>query len=152
MVQRIKRDEISKHLERRLGPSPWFKVTQDQIDQFADCINDHQFIHVDPEAAKNGPFGCTVAHGFLSLSMLSYLCGAYSLRLEGAHTFINYGLDKVRFLTPVRVNSHIRAWTKVIAIEEKSPNHFVMRSEVELEIEDEEKPALVAEWITMQVL
>ena len=152
MVQVINVTDIKQYVGRQLGPSDWFTVTQDQIDLFADCINDHQFIHVDPEAAKNGPFGTTVAHGFLCLSMLSSLCRQFSPAIEGTRTRINYGLDNVRFLNPVKVNSKIRAHANVLAIDEKKPGQFVFRSRVQLEIRGEEKPALVADWITLQIL
>ena len=152
MVQLVKPDEVDQFIGQPAQPSPWFTVTQDQINQFADCTHDHQFIHVDPEAARNGPFGTTIAHGFLTLSMLSHFAESFSLALEGAHTFVNYGFDKVRFLTPVKVGSRIRANATFLGIEEKNPGQFVLRTQIAVDIEGEEKPALVAEWITLQIL
>lgn len=151
MVKVISKEEASNFSGYQAEPTDWHNVTQDQINQFADCTLDHQFIHVDPEAAKNGPFGTTIAHGFLSLSMLSHFAESYSLLIDGAHTFINYGFDKVRFLTPVKVDGNIRAVANVVDITEKKPGQFVVKTQVTVEIEGETKPALVAEWISMQI-
>ncbi|MCP3908200.1 MAG: MaoC family dehydratase [Oceanicoccus sp.] len=147
----IKADTIAEYIGQQSEPSPWHTVTQEQINQFADCTLDHQFIHVDPEAAKNGPFGTTIAHGFLSLSMLSHFAESTGLIIDGAHTFINYGFDKVRFLTPVKVDSKIRATATVISLVEKNPGQFVLTTNMVVEIEGEEKPALIAEWVSMQI-
>lgn len=152
MAQIIKRDAVAQFVGHQSQPSAWFTVTQDQIDQFADCTLDQQFIHVDPVAAKAGPFGTPIAHGFLTLSMLTHFAKGFSMVIEGAHTLVNYGFDKVRFLTPVKVDSRIRARATFAAIDEKNPGQFVVRMQVTVEIEGEEKPALVAEWITMQML
>ncbi|WP_101760102.1 MaoC family dehydratase [Oceanicoccus sp. KOV_DT_Chl] len=152
MAQIIKRDEVSNYVGFSSEPSEWFTVTQDQINQFADCTLDQQFIHVDPVAAKEGPFGDTIAHGFLTLSMLTHFAKGFSMVIEGAHTLVNYGFDKVRFLTPVKVNSRVRGRATFAAIEEKNPGQFLLRLQVTVEIEGEDKPALIAEWITMQML
>ncbi len=138
------------------GTGEWFEVTQDQIDAFADVTQDHQFIHVDPEAAKATPFGTTIAHGFLTLSMLTHLSkGASSAtpdpaRLEGVLMGVNYGFDKVRFVNPVKVGSRIRARAVTSNAVLKGSAIDVTRS-FTVEIEGEEKPALVAEWITRVV-
>jgi acyl dehydratase len=152
MVQIIKRDEVADFVGHESDPSEWFTVTQEQINQFADCTLDQQFIHVDPLAAKDGPFGTTIVHGFLTLSMLTHFAGSFSMIIEGAHTLVNYGFDKVRFLTPVKVDSRVRARATFAAIDEKNPGQFVVRMNITVEIEGEGKPALVAEWITMQML
>ena len=152
MVQVVKQDEIDQFIDVEAEPTSWFTVSQEQINQFADCTHDHQFIHVDPEAAKEGPFGTTIAHGFLTLSMLSHFAQDYSLIIDGAHTFINYGFDKVRFLSPVKVDSRIRVNARFLSIVEKKPGQFVITTLVSVEIEGEEKPALVAEWISMQMV
>ena len=152
MVQIIKREEVQQHIGQQTGTSDWFTVTQDQINQFADCTLDQQFIHVDPEAAKSGPFGVPIAHGFLTLSMLTHMATGFSLVIDGAHTFINYGFDKVRFLTPVKVDQRIRGQATIASIEEKNPDQFLLKMQISVEIEGEEKPALIAEWLTMQVL
>ena len=138
------------------GTGEWFQVTQDQIDQFADVTHDHQFIHVDPEAAKATPFGTTIAHGFLTLSMLTKLtAGASSAapdpaRYEGMLMGINYGFNKVRFVNPVKVGSRIRARAVTSNVELKGNSLEISRN-ITVEIEGEEKPALVAEWVTRVV-
>jgi acyl dehydratase len=138
------------------GTGEWFQVTQEQIDQFADLTHDHQFIHVDPEAAKATPFGTTIAHGFLTLSMLTHLSeGASSAshdpaRFEGVAMGINYGFNKVRFINPVKVGSRIRARGVTANVELKGSAIEVTRTYT-VEIEGEEKPALVADWVTRAV-
>jgi len=146
----IKKDEIAQSIGDQAEPTPWFTVEQDQINQFADCTHDHQFIHVDEEKAKETPFGTTIAHGFLTLSMLSKFAESFSTIIDGVYMGMNYGFDKVRFLAPVKVNSKIRAHAKTLDIVEKKPGQFMVKTEVTVEIEGEEKPALVAEWISMQ--
>ena len=138
------------------GTGDWFEVTQAQIDAFADVTHDHQFIHVDPERAKATPFGTTIAHGFLTLSMLTHLAAGASsaprdpARYEGVLMGINYGFNKVRFVNPVKVGSRIRARAVTTAVELKGSAIDVTRS-FTVEIEGEEKPALVAEWVTRTV-
>jgi len=138
------------------GTGEWFEVTQDQINQFADVTHDHQFIHVDPEAAKATPFGTTIAHGFLTLSMLTKLTvGASSApqdaaRFDGVLMGINYGFNKVRFVSPVKVGSKIRARGVTANVELKGNMIEVTRS-FTIEIEGEEKPAVAADWITRTV-
>jgi len=138
------------------GAGEWFEVTQDQVNRFADVTYDHQFIHVDPEQAKDTPFGGTIAHGFLTLSMLSHLsAGATSApqdpaRFEGVVMGINYGFNKVRFLNPVKVGSRIRARGVTSNVELKGSSIDVTR-DFTVEIEGEDKPALVAEWVTRTV-
>jgi acyl dehydratase len=138
------------------GTGEWFEVTQDQINQFADVTHDHQFIHIDPEAAKATPFGTTIAHGFLTLSMLTHLAkGASSApadaaRYEGVLMGINYGFNKVRFVSPVKVGSKIRGRAVTSNVELKGNMIEVTRSYT-IEIEGEEKPAVVADWLTRTV-
>ncbi len=135
------------------GTGEWFEVTQDQINAFADVTLDHQFIHVDPEAAKATPFGTTIAHGFLTLSMLTHLsAGASSAapdpaRLTGVLMGLNYGFNKVRFINPVKVNSRVRARGVTSNVELKGNSIDVTRT-FTVEIDGEEKPAMVAEWVT----
>lgn len=145
----IKREDIASAVGQVADPSPWHKVTQEQINAFADCTLDHQFIHVDPEKAKQSPFGTTIAHGFLSLSMLSHFSETAGFVIEGTQMGVNYGCDKVRFLSPVKVDSRIRGVAKLMSIEEKHPGQFMVKSEFTVEIEGEDKPALIAEWIGM---
>jgi acyl dehydratase len=138
------------------GAGDWFQVTQDQINQFADVTHDHQFIHVDPDRAKATPFGTTIAHGFLTLSMLTKLAQGASAaspdpaKLEGILMGINYGFNRVRFVSPVKVGSRIRARGVTSNVELKGSAVEVTRN-FTVEIEGEEKPALVAEWVTRTV-
>jgi len=148
----IKRNDIEKHIGFQAEPTPWHEVTQQQINQFADCTLDHQFIHVDEEKAKQTPFGSTIAHGFLSLSMLAHFAEDFSALIEGFYMGLNAGFDKIRFLQPVKVNSRIRAHAKILSIEEKKPGQFRFCTEVTVEIEDCETPALVAQWISVQMV
>ena len=138
------------------GVGEWFDMTQDRIDQFADVTQDHQFIHVDPERAKATPFGATIAHGFLTLSLLTHLSAGASAaapdpaRFEGMLMGINYGFNKVRFVNPVKVDSRIRARGVTTNVELKGNSIEVTRSYT-VEIEGVEKPALVADWLTRVV-
>jgi len=151
-MQQVTREELQNHVGKAAQPTDWFTVTQEQINQFADCTLDHQFIHVDPEKAKETPFGSTIAHGFLSLSMLSHFAESFSLVIEGVYMGVNYGFDKVRFISPVKVDSRIRCHAKVIDAIEKKPGQFMITTSVEVEIEGSDKPALKADWIGMQMV
>lgn len=133
------------------GAGEWFEVTQDQVNEFADVTSDHQFIHVDPEAAKATPFGGTIAHGFLTLSMLTHLQASIPqdpARFAGILMGVNYGFDKVRFVSPVRVGSRIRAHAELIDVQLKDPNNLQVTRRFTVEIEGGERPALVADWVT----
>lgn len=152
MTNTIAKDEIKSYLGFEAEPTPWHTVTQQQINQFADCTLDHQFIHTDPDRAKQTPFGSTIAHGFLTLSMLSHYSESFNLLIDGVYMGINSGFDKVRFVAPVKVGKRIRALAKVISIEEARAGQFRFKTEVTVEIEDEKKPAVVAEWITIQMV
>lgn len=127
------------------GTSDWLQIDQDRINKFAEATNDPQFIHVDPERAAETPFGTTIAHGFLTLSLVSYLTSGLLKVPEGTDMVINYGLNKVRFLMPVKVNQHLRAHMENIEITEKRPGQILIRSTVTLEIKEEDKPACIAE-------
>ncbi|MBT8141320.1 MAG: MaoC family dehydratase [Gammaproteobacteria bacterium] len=151
-MKTITKEQAQNYSEIETLPSDWFTVTQDQIDTFAKCTLDEQFIHVDPEKAAQTPFGGTIAHGFLSLSMLSYFSESFALLIDGCYMGVNYGFDKVRFIAPVRSGKRIRGHGKVIEIKEKKPGTFAFRMEVTIEIEGEDKPALMAEWLTMQMV
>ena len=151
-MKTINKNEIQDYIGYQAGPSPWHTVTQEQINQFADCTLDHQFIHVDPERAKETPFGTTIAHGFLTLSMLSHFSESFSLVIDGIVMGINSGFDKVRFVAPVKVGKKIRAIPIVKSIEETKPGQFRFSTELSVEIEGEDKPALVAEWISIQMV
>jgi acyl dehydratase len=152
MPTKINRNDIANYIGYQAAATNWFQITQDPINQFADCTLDHQFIHVDEEKAKATPFGSTIAHGFLSLSMLSHFAEEFSLLIDGFYMGLNAGFDKVRFLQPVTVNSRIRAHAKILSIEEKKPGQFRLSTEVTIEIEGVDTPALVAEWISVQMV
>lgn len=145
----IKRDEISNYIGSQCEPSRWIEVGQERINDFADTTEDHQFIHIDPEAARNTPFGGTIAHGFLTLSLLSAMGEEFGIFVEGAQMAINYGFDKVRFLSPVPNGSRVRAQSTIANIVEKPNNQIVITYAVSVEIEGTDKPALVADWIIM---
>jgi acyl dehydratase len=151
-VKPIERHEISDYIGFVTEPSEWFEVTQDQINEFAECTLDRQFIHVNPELAAQTPFGTTVAHGFLTLSMISYFSISFNLTMKGIYMGVNKGLDRARFVAPVKVGSYIRGQGKVLSIEEKKSGQFEFKLEVTIEIKGEEKPALVAEWLTVQMV
>ncbi len=133
------------------GPSEWFQVDQERINQFADATEDHQFIHVDEDLAKQTPFGGTIAHGYLSLSLLPHLVTDLSVMPENTMMALNYGLDRLRFLAPVKSGAEVRARLKLLDVTEKSPGQLLIKNEVTLEINGEDKPALVAETLTMAV-
>ena len=140
-------DEIRKRIGEEVGVSSWILVDQARIDAFADASEDRQFIHVDPDAAAQTPFGGTVAHGFLTLSLLSRMGAEAMLLPDSLKMAINYGLDRVRFLAPVRAGSRVRGRFRLDSIEEKAPGQVLMRHTVTVEIEGEDKPALTAEWL-----
>jgi acyl dehydratase len=152
MATIVEKEKIADYVGFQAQPTPWHTVTQEQINQFADCTLDHQYIHIDPVRAKDSAFGTTIAHGFLTLSMLSHFAESYSLLISGFYMGINSGFDKVRFISPVKVGSRIRAHAKVAEIEEKKPGQYRLMTEVSIEIEGEERPALIAEWISIQMV
>ena len=140
-----------RDLQSRVGEevaiSPWLEVSQERIDTFAKAIEDFQWIHVDPERARSSPFGGTIAHGFLTLSLLSRMAGDAMLRPEGIRMGVNYGFERVRFIAPVRSGKRIRGRFVLAAFEEKRPGQFQFTHTVTVEIEGEDKPALIADWI-----
>lgn len=135
-----------------LGVSEWRTITQEQIDQFAACTDDHQWIHVDPERARReSPYGGTIAHGYLTLSLISPMQMEVGVVPSGVDQALNYGFGKVRFMTPVRVGSRIRDRVVLLAVEDKGKGRMMLTMQSTIEIEGEEKPALVAEMIAMLV-
>ena len=140
-------DAIRAQSGEEVGVSRWLTLDQARIDAFADATEDRQFIHVDPAAAAQTPFGGTIAHGFLSLSMLSRMAAEAILVPDTAKMVINYGFDRVRFLAPVRSGSRVRGRFLLDGVEEKAPGQVLLRHTVTVEIEGEEKPALIAEWL-----
>jgi len=136
----------------RLGTSRWFGVTQAMIDAFADVTEDHQFIHTDPMRAAQTPFGGTIAHGYLTLSMLSAMSYDAQPDIAGQVMGVNYGLNHLRFLSPVPAGASIRAHFTLNAVEERKPGEITLTWGVEVEIRDHPKPALVAEWLQRRYL
>ena len=152
----IDADQLSEYIGKEVGLTDWLEVNQDRINIFAEATGDFQYIHIDESRAAETPFGTTIAHGFLTLSLLSKLSsmggGIRLIKLKSAVMGINYGLDKVRFISPVKVNSKIRARFELVNAEEKKPKHYLLKHNVTVEIDGEEKPALIAEWLGMTVV
>ncbi|WP_339722486.1 MaoC family dehydratase [uncultured Paraglaciecola sp.] len=143
---------LTDYVGKTTGVSRWFTITQEQINHFADATHDHQFIHIDPIKAKETLFGTTVAHGFLSLSLLSAIAYDAGINLENTLMGLNYGFDKIRFLQPVTVNSKIRGHMVLANVLEKRPGQFLLTWDITVEIESLEKPALTAQWLTMTII
>lgn len=132
-----------------IGKSEWFEVSQERINQFAEATGDHQFIHINPEMAKMTPFGTTIAHGFLTLSLIPVLRQQSDCpRPDGVKMGVNYGGNKVRFLAPVKSGKRVRAHFKLLELVEKRPGQWQETMETTIEIEGEDKPALIAEWMS----
>ncbi len=145
--------ELQARIGETIGTSEWLLVDQAMIDKFADATGDHQFIHVNPDMAKMTPFGGTIAHGFLTLSLIPVLIEKSNIeRPTGIKVAMNYGGNRVRFINPVRSGKKVRAHFKLIGLEEKRPGQWQQTVEITLEIEGEQKPGYVAEWITMLYL
>ena len=142
-------EEIKARIGTEIGVSDWISIDQKAIDTFADVTGDHQFIHVDPAAAAQTPFGGTVAHGFLTLSLLSQMAAGVMLIPPTIKMAVNYGFEKVRFIAPVRSGKRVRGRFTLVSIEEKRPGQWQFLHHVIVEIEGEEKPALTADWIGM---
>ncbi len=149
MPNAISTDEFANLAGRGLQPSAWMQITQERVNQFADATNDHQFIHVDEEGARATPFGGTIAHGFLSLSLVTHLVAETMPVPAGSVMTINYGSDKVRYIAPVHVGKRIRAAQKVLEVAEKQPGRWLVKTAVTIEIEGEDTPAVVAEILFM---
>ena len=152
MAETVTREQRAAMVGRELGVSPWFVIDQERVDAFADVTLDHQFVHVDRERAKATPFGGTIAHGFLTLSLLVHLCLPFIPEPVNRKLVVNYGFDKVRFSAPVKVGKRIRAVAKLGEVSERRPGNIVIRLDVTVEIEGENKPALVAEWLSLHVV
>ena len=144
--------ELQSLVGQQVGVSRWFEVSQARIDAFADCTEDRQFIHVDPEAAQTTPFGGTIAHGFLTLSLASAMSYDAVAPLKGAVMGINYGFDRLRFLAPVRAGSRVRGRFRLLSAEDRGAGRWLLKHEITVEIEGDDKPALIAEWLGMQVM
>lgn len=139
--------DIRARVGTETGVSGWLMVDQARIDAFADATEDRQFIHVDPAAAARTPFGGTIAHGFLTLSLLSRMAAEAMLLPDTLMMAVNYGFDRVRFLAPVHSGKRVRGRFRLDSAEEKAPGQILLRHHVTVEIEGEEKPALTADWI-----
>ncbi len=142
--------ELRAMTGREVGVSEWIVVDQDRIDRFADCTEDHQWLHVDPERARReSPFRTTIAHGYLSLSLIGGLCQQMNVVPENTQAVFNYGLDRVRFLSPVRAGARVRLRARLISVEDRGPGQYLMKFANEIEIEGSDKPALAAETLAM---
>ena len=142
-------DEYQAHVGAKIGVSKWFPVEQERINQFGAVTEDEQFIHVDEDRARDSEFGGTIAHGFLSLSLISAMAFSAAPPIAGQRSAINYGFNAVRFLTPVRSGSRIRGHFVLKEIAERGPNRWRTTFTVEVEIEGQSKPALSCEWVML---
>ena len=138
-------DQLNDYIGEEVGISEWLLVDQERINQFADATGDHQYIHVDSERAAQTPFGTTIAHGFLTMSLMVLMGYEGSTKLKNSVMGINYGFDQLRIINPVKVNSKIRGRFRLISAEEKNTNQWLLKHNITVEIAGEEKPALVAE-------
>ena len=150
-IKVVPKEEMTSAVGTKFEPSAWIEITQDRINHFADCTEDHQFIHVDEEAAAKTPFGNTIAHGLLTLSLLPKMIEGQGVVPENLMMGLNYGFDKVRFLAPVRVGKRVRGNIEVLSVDQKDDNRFLIKQGISVEIEGEDTPALVAEWLNMIV-
>ncbi|WP_315919767.1 MaoC family dehydratase [Mesorhizobium sp. SP-1A] len=143
-------EQLRAMIGQELGVSEWVLVDQARIDSFADCTEDHQWLHVDPERARRqSPFRTTIAHGYLSLSLIGGLSQQMNVVPENTQAVFNYGLDRVRFLAPVKAGARVRLRARLVSIEDKGPAQYLMKFANEIEIEGSEKPALMAETLAM---
>lgn len=147
-----KPSELASLIGQEVGVSRWIEIDQARIDAFAKITEDEQFIHVDPEAAKATPFGGTIAHGFLTLSLASAMSYDAVKPLEGVVMGVNYGFDKLRFLAPVPAGSKVRGRFKLLSADDKGGGRWLLKHELTVEVQGSEKPALIAEWLGMQVV
>ena len=150
MIGLVPAEKLVDYVGQEIGSSDWFEVDQDRIDMFADATLDHQFIHIDSEKATP-LFGSTIAHGFLSLSLVPHLTSQAVLAPENLKMVFNYGLDKVRFINPVNVGSKVRTHSKCVSVDDKGDGRYLMKTEVTMEIKGIEKPAYIAETLSMFV-
>ncbi|MEE9329666.1 MAG: MaoC family dehydratase [Parvularculaceae bacterium] len=148
----VREEELEKFVGKEVGVSDWLVIDQSRIDQFAEVTEDFQFIHIDPEAAAKTPFGGTIAHGFLTLSMLSKLASGSALGIEGATISVNYGFDKIRFVEPVRAGAKIRGRFVLTKVAKKPDGRWFLTYGCTVEIDGNERPALIADWLSMQIV
>jgi len=152
MATTLTLDELRERIGIDREPTAWIRIDQGRIDRFADATGDHQLIHVDPDRAAATPFGSTIAHGYLTLSLLPHLVAESALLPTGTVMGINYGLNRVRFLQPVPVDSEVRARSRLLDVREKGSGRVLLTSEVAVEIRGQERPALLAETLAMFVV
>ena len=152
MAETVTREQLDRKVGERLGVSDWFLIDQERVNRFADVTLDHQYIHVDAARAKATPFGGTIAHGFLTLSLLVPLCIDFIPVLATRKLVVNYGFDKVRFVSPVRVGKRVRGIVALAEVAERKADNVIIKLDVTVEIENEDKPALVAEWLTLHIV
>ena len=141
--------ELNDYVGKELGRSEWLTIDQERINLFAEATGDFQFIHVDPVKAAQTPFGSTIAHGFLSLSLMPKLMEDILILPEGVKMVVNYGLDSVRFIQPVKVNSKVRLKVDMVEVTEKKPGQWLLKATATLEIEGSDKPAYIAEPLSL---
>ena len=141
--------ELKDYVGKELGRSEWLTIDQERINLFAEATGDYQFIHVDPVKAAQTPFGSTIAHGFLSLSLMPNLMEDILVLPEGVKMVVNYGLDIVRFIQPVKVNSKVRLKVDMVEVTEKKPGQWLLKATATLEIEGSDKPAYIAESLSL---
>ncbi|WP_295488639.1 MaoC family dehydratase [uncultured Pseudomonas sp.] len=141
--------QLAQYVGKELGRSAWLKIDQSRINLFAEATGDFQFIHIDPEKAAQTPFGSTIAHGFLTLSLMPKLMEDILVLPEGVKMVINYGLDSVRFIQPVKVDSQVRLKVDLTEVTEKKPGQWLLKATATLEIEGEDKPAYIAEPLSL---
>jgi acyl dehydratase len=145
-------DKLADFIEKPIEPTEWVLIDQDRINGFADVTMDQQFIHVDAEKAAHTPFGSTIAHGYLTMSLVSHFLGQCAVGPENAMMAINYGSDKVRFLQPVKVNSQVRGRATLLEVSDKAPGQLLTKTRMSIEIKGDETPAMVAEILTLFIL
>ena len=145
----MKTEDWHRFLGQTLGTSPWQTINQQKINEFADVTGDHQAIHVDPEFAKSGPFGATVAHGFLLISIVPEMIYPILKEQASDKVWLNYGSNKLRFINPVKVNSEVRIHVTLAKVEEKEAGAHLLQCDVTMEIRGEEKPAFISESLFM---
>ncbi|MGH8224478.1 MAG: MaoC family dehydratase [Woeseiaceae bacterium] len=146
---RVPADRIADYVDQPLEPSGWLRIDQARIDAFADATLDHQFIHVDREKAAKTPFGSTIAHGYLTMSLISHFLGECGIGPDSAEIAVNYGSDKVRFLLPVVVDSDIRGRATLMSVSDKAPGQLLLKTGITIDIRGQDKPALIAEILTL---
>lgn len=148
----VPKESLREYIGCRLEPSDWLDIDQNRINAFAEVTLDHQFIHVDEKKAAQTPFGSTIAHGYLTMSLISHFAAECGIRPDNMIMAINYGSDKVRFLQPVKVNSRIRALAELKDVDEKAPEQVLTKTKFTIEIEGEEKPAMIAEILSLFIV